>query len=89
MNASLGPGKWQNYEIYFTAPRFNEDKSLRSPAFVTVVHNGVIIQNHVEIKGPTVFIGKPEYSYHPDKLPLMLQDHGNEVSFRNIWIREL
>ena len=89
VNASLPPGEWQTYDIFFTAPRFNEDQSLKTPAFVTVVHNGVLIQNHVEIKGPTVFIGIPQYKFHEEKLPLMLQNHTNPVSFRNIWIREL
>ncbi len=89
VNASKPPGKWQTYDIFFTAPRFNDDKTLKFPAYITVIHNGIIIQNHVELKGPTVFIGYPAYEYHADKLPLMLQDHGNPVSFRNIWIRDL
>ena len=89
VNASKKPGEWQTYDIIFTAPRFNEDGSLRSPAFVTVIHNGVLIQNHVELKGGTVYIGPPSYTKHADKLPIILQDHGNPVQFRNIWIREL
>ena len=89
VNASRGPGEWQTYDIFFTAPRFNGDKTLRSPAYITVIHNGVLIQDHVELEGPTLYIGIPGYGYHPDKLPLQLQDHGNPVSFRNIWIREL
>jgi len=89
VNACLPPGQWQSYDIFFTAPRFNENGSLDTPAYITVVHNGVLIQNHVEIKGSTAFIGKPEYKEHADKLPLMLQDHSNPVSYRNIWIREL
>lgn len=89
VNASTPPGTWQTFDIVFTAPRFNEDKSLKTPGYITVFHNGVLIQNHVELKGPTVFIGKPEYKYHEPKLPLTLQDHTNPVSFRNIWIREL
>jgi len=89
VNASRGPGKWQTYDIFFTAPRFSENKLLLSPAYITVVHNGILIQNHVELKGPTIYNGIPEYKYHEAKLPLKLQDHGNPISYRNIWVREL
>lgn len=89
VNACRPPGTWQSYDAIFTAPVFNEDGSLKSPAYITVLHNGVLIQNHVELRGPTEYIGKPKYKAHPDKLPLSLQDHGNPVSYRNIWIREL
>ncbi|MEZ5071094.1 MAG: DUF1080 domain-containing protein [Bacteroidales bacterium] len=89
VNASLPPGEWQSYDIVFLAPRFNDGGELERPAFATVFHNGVLIQNHVELRGPTLYIGTPEYEAHPEKLPLHLQDHGNPVSFRNIWIREL
>ena len=89
VNACRPPGKWQTYDIIFKAPRFNNDGSLDSPAFATVIHNGVLIQNHVELKGPTQFIGKTKYESAPEKLPLMLQDHSNPVSYRNIWVREL
>jgi hypothetical protein len=89
VNASLPPGQWQTYDIIFTAPRFRENGKLDKPAFYTVIHNGVLIQNHVELKGPTQYIGKPEYRPHPPKLPLSLQDHDHAVSFRNIWLREL
>jgi len=89
VNASLGPGQWQTFDIVFNAPRFNEQGSVIKPATITVFHNGVLIQNHVVLRGPTENIGLPVYKAHEDKLPLMLQDHSNPVSFRNIWIREL
>lgn len=89
VNASRKPGEWQTYDIIFTAPKFNNDGSLQSPAYCTVLHNGVLIQHHVELKGGTVYIGQPSYTKHADKLPIILQDHGNPVKFRNIWIREL
>ena len=89
VNACRPPGTWQSYDIIFTAPVFKEDGSLESPAYITVLQNGVLIQNHVALWGPTEYIGKPEYKAHPEKLPLALQDHGNPVSYRNIWIREI
>ncbi|MFO7671673.1 MAG: DUF1080 domain-containing protein [Bacteroidales bacterium] len=89
VNACRPPGTWQSYDVIFTAPEFNEEGLLESPAYMTVLHNGVLIQNHVALKGPTEFIGKPLYKAHPDKMPLSLQVHGNPVSYRNIWIREI
>ena len=89
VNASTPPGTWQAYDIIFTAPKFNADSTLNTPGYITVIHNGVLIQNHVELKGPTEYIGKPVYKYHDSKRPLMLQNHTNPVSFRNIWIRKL
>ncbi len=89
VNASRGPGEWQTYDIIFAAPRFTPDGDLESPATVTVLHNGVLVQNHVTLEGPTVFRGDPRYEAHADRLPLMLQDHRNHVSYRNIWVREL
>jgi hypothetical protein len=89
VNACLPPGEWQTYDIIFKAPVFDEDESLKSPAYITVIHNGVLIQNHVEIWGTTDYIGLHSYKYHEAREPLSLQDHGNPVSFRNIWIREL
>ena len=89
VNASRKPGKWQYYDIIFRAPRFNDDGSLESPAILTVFHNGVLVQDHFELIGPTTYAGYPEYKAHPEKQPLLLQDHGNPVKYRNIWIREL
>jgi len=92
VNASRKPGEWQAYDIVFTAPVFKENGDLESPARVTVIHNGVLIQNNVTILGPTDWVMKPVYKKHAAKLPLMLQDHGddgNPISYRNIWIRNL
>jgi hypothetical protein len=89
VNVSKKPGEWQTYDVVFTAPRFNSDSSLKSPARITVFHNGVLIQNNVEIKGGTEYIGDPVYRKHEEKLGIQLQDHGNPTAFRNIWIREL
>ncbi len=89
VNAMRSPSEWQTYDIIFMAPRFNKDGMVVKPATVTVLHNGVLTQNHVEIKGPTTFRGLPKYEVHEDKLPIELQDHSNPVSFRNIWVREL
>jgi hypothetical protein len=89
VNACKPPNEWQTYDIIFTAPKFNEDQTQKSPAYITVIHNGVLIQNHVEIQGGTRYIGKPKYDYHDSSMPVRIQDHGDAVSFRNIWIREL
>jgi len=89
VNASKPAGTWQSYDIIFMAPRFSEKGNLVSPARVTVFHNGVLVQNNVELLGPTVYIGAPHYTPHPEKMPLALQDHGDPIQFRNIWIREL
>lgn len=89
VNACKPTGEWQTYDIIFMAPRFNADGTLFAPATVTVLHNGILVQNHVKIKGTIKFIGLPEYEVHNLKQPLMLQDHGNPVSYRNIWVREL
>ncbi len=89
VNACSPPGEWQTYDIIFMAPRFNEQGRVTHPARVTVIHNGVLVQNNVEIWGDTKWIGLPTYTKHEDKLPLRLQDHGDLVSFRNIWVREL
>lgn len=87
-NVSIAPGGWNSYNISFSAPRFNEDGTLKKPAYVTVIWNGVVVQNNFELKGDTPYIGLPKYTAHGDG-PIMLQDHNSKVSFRNIWIREL
>jgi hypothetical protein len=89
VNACKPTGEWQTYDIIFMAPRFNADGTLFAPSTVTLLHNGVLVLNHVTIKGNTEYIGLPEYKVHDLKQPLMLQDHGNPVSYRNIWVREL
>ncbi len=91
VNANFPPGTWQTYDVAWTAPRFNEDGSLKSPARVTVYFNGILIQNNTELKGQTRYIGQPSYkAYGP--APVKLQAHGDKsepISFRNIWIRPL
>lgn len=89
VNASRPPGEWQTYDIVFMAPEFDDNGKVTKPATITAFHNGVLVQNHFELEGPCIYIGKPHYVAHPDKLPLILQDHGNKVRFRNIWVREL
>jgi hypothetical protein len=89
VNAMRKPGEWNIYDIIWTAPRFNDDGSLKSPAYITALHNGVVIQNHFELKGDTPFNRPPEYNKHADRLPIRLQDHGNPTRFRNIWIRDI
>lgn len=88
VNACKGPGEWQTYDVIFMAPEFTEKGTLKTPAKITVLHNGVLIQNGFELKGPTEYNRIPMYEPH-GKESLVLQDHGNPVSFRNIWIREL
>lgn len=89
VNASRAPGQWQSYDIVFHGPRFTKDGKLLRPARVTVLHNRLLVQDNVELTGPTAHGERPPYAAHPEKLPLGLQDHGNPVRFRNIWIREL
>lgn len=88
VNVTLSPQEWNVYDIVFSAPRFTQSGKLKTPAFVTVLHNGVLVQNHVEIQGSTAWIGAPKYEAH-GCAPLELQDHGNPVKYRNIWAREL
>lgn len=88
VNACKPPGEWQTYDIIYKAPIFDEDGKLASPAYITVIQNGILVQNHYQIKGDTPYIGLPKYEAHGEG-PLMLQDHSNPVSFRNIWLRKL
>ena len=91
VNASRKPGEWQSYDIIWTAPIFNENGSIVSTARATVMHNGILIQNNIELKGETAYIGPPIYKKHGPS-PIKLQDHGDPspaISFRNVWIREL
>jgi hypothetical protein len=90
-NANRKPGEWQTYNVVWTAPTFQEDGSLKTPAYVTVFFNGVLVENHFELKGETLYIGKPFYKKY-DRAPIKLQAHGDKsepVSFRNIWVRDL
>lgn len=87
-NASSKTGDWNTFDIYYTAPRFRENGTPETPAYITLVHNGILTLNHFEIQGTIQYIGIPKYELH-DKAAIKLQGHGSEVSFRNIWIREL
>jgi len=89
VNASRPPGQWQTYDIIFHGPRFDASGKLTRPARETVFHNGVLVQDNVELTGPTGHHVRPPYKPGPEKLPLALQDHGHPVRYRNIWIREL
>ena len=89
VNVSRPPGQWQTYDVIFHGPRFGADGKLLQPARVTVLQNGVLVQDNVSLTGPTDYQARPPYKPHPDKMPLLLQDHDQPVHFRNIWIREL
>jgi hypothetical protein len=88
VNAARPAEQWQTYDIIWTAPRFAADGSLKSPARVTVLLNGVLVQNNSELKGATTYIGAPSYKAHGD-MPIRLQDHSHLVRYRNIWVRKL
>ena len=91
VNACRPPGDWQSYDVVWTAPTFNADGTVRTPAYLTAFHNGALIQDHVALRGQTLYIGQPVYKAH-GPAPIMLQSHGDPsppISFRNIWIREL
>jgi hypothetical protein len=90
-NAARKPGDWNVYDVVWTAPVFNADGSVKTPAYATVFWNGVLVDNHFELKGQTLYIGKPFYKAY-DTAPIKLQAHGDKsepISFRNIWVREL
>ena len=90
-NPSRKPGEWQSYDVVWTAPTFNDDGSLKTPAYATVFFNGVLVDNHFELKGQTLYIGKPFYKAYTEA-PIKLQAHGDKsepISFRNIWVREM
>jgi hypothetical protein len=90
-NPARKPGEWETYDVIWTAPTFSEDGSLKTPAYVTVFFNGVVVENHFELKGETRYIGKPFYKKY-DSAPIKLQAHGDKsepISFRNIWVRDL
>ena len=89
VNASRGPGHWQRYDIVFRRPHFDGEGNLTQAGRLTVFHNGILVQDHVRVQGTTAHMRRAGYSSHEDKLPLALQDHGNPVRYRNIWIREL
>ena len=91
VNPNRKPGEWQTYDVVWTAPIFNADGSLKTPAYVTVLFNGVLVQNHFELKGETLYVGQPSYKKY-DAAPIKLQAHGDHsepISFRNIWVRVL
>jgi hypothetical protein len=92
VNVCRKPGEWQSYDIIFHRPLFDTAGKITRRATFTVLHNGVLIQDHTILSGGTGWNGPhaaSEYQAHPDKLPFTMQDHGNPVRFRNIWLREL
>lgn len=89
VNACRPPGRWQSFDVVFHGPRFDKDGKLLRTARITLFHNGVLVQDRAELTGPTDYMKRPPYRPHPEKMPLLLQDHGKPVKFRNIWIREI
>ncbi len=89
VNACRKPGQWQSYDIIFEAPKFDADKRLVKPAYITVIHNGVLLHNHQEIMGAMAYRKLATYSYHEPEMPLEIQFHGNPVCYRNIWVRKI
>ncbi|QQL50692.1 3-keto-disaccharide hydrolase [Mucilaginibacter ginkgonis] len=91
-NAARKPGEWQTYDVVWTAPTFSADGKMATPARVTVLFNGVLVENNVELLGPTQYVGKPSYTTAHGAAPIKLQAHGDKsepISFRNIWVREV
>jgi hypothetical protein len=88
VNASRKPGEWQSYDILFTAPKFDAQGVVVTPAYATVFHNGVAVHNHVALEGSTAWHEPPKYTAHGEREPIHLQFHGNPIRFRNIWLRE-
>jgi hypothetical protein len=91
VNPNRKPGEWQSYDVVWTAPTFNDDGSVKTPACVTAFFNGVLVQNHFQLKGQTLYIGQPFYKKY-DSAPIKLQAHGDKsepLSFRNIWVRDI
>jgi len=89
VNACRKPGEWQTYDIVWTAPRFKQDGTVETPAYATVLHNGVVLHNHTALLGPMVYRQLARYTPHGPKGPIGFQDHGNPVRYRNVWVREL
>jgi len=89
VNACRKPGEWQSYDIVFNVPNFAEDGKVLKPAYATVIQNGILVQNHYELIGGTFYDQPAHYEKHAEKMPILLQFHGNPVKFRNIWIREI
>lgn len=89
VNACRPPGEWQTFDIVFHRPHFDQEGKLTFPARLTLFHNGILVQNDVKIMGPTAYKKRPPYKAHADKLPLLFQNYGDPVRYRNIWIRDL
>ena len=89
VNASRPPGEWQSYDIIFHRPRWDAAGKLTSPARMTVLHNGILVQDNIELVGPTSHMRRAPYEKHADRLPLALQDHEHPVRFRNVWVIDL
>lgn len=88
-NVCKKPGEWQTYDIIFESPLFDEKGKLTRPGAVTVIHNGVVVQNHFQLLGGTYYDRPAAYQKHSPRQPIRLQNHGNSVKYRNIWLREL
>lgn len=89
VNACRPPGKWQSFDIIFHRPLFDDNGNLTQPARMSILHNGILIQDNAELTGPTAWKKRPPYKPHASELPISLQDHGNPVRYRNVWIRKL